>query len=76
VTRKAVHSALPERLEAAVGEVLDAAGVSHVAHGDRDAMAAAEAAAGDGRRARRPVDPPVWLWHADGSWALRADRPL
>jgi hypothetical protein len=42
-----VHSALPERLEAAVAEVLDGAGVGHVAHGDRDTMAAAEAAAGD-----------------------------
>ena len=42
-----VHSALPERLEAAVAEVLDAAGVAHVAHGDRDTMAAAETAAGD-----------------------------
>ena len=23
-----------------------------------------------------PVDPPVWLWRADSSWVLRADRPL
>jgi hypothetical protein len=42
-----VHSALPERLEAAVAEVLDGADIAHVAHGDRDTMAAAEAAAGD-----------------------------
>ena len=45
--RMTVHSALPERLEAAVSEVLDGAGVAHVAHGDRDTMAAAEVAAGD-----------------------------
>jgi hypothetical protein len=42
-----VHSALPERLEAAVAEVLDGAGIAHVAHGDRDTMAAAETAAAD-----------------------------
>jgi hypothetical protein len=40
-----VHSALPPLLEAAVAEVL---GAAHVAHGDRDPMAAAEAAATDG----------------------------
>jgi hypothetical protein len=43
----AVYSALPERLEAAVAEVLVAAGVRHVAHGSRDAMGGAEAAAAD-----------------------------
>jgi hypothetical protein len=42
-----VHSVLPEPLTAAVAEVLDAAGVRHVAHGDRHVMAAADAAAGD-----------------------------
>ena len=42
-----VHSALPERLEAVVDEVLGAAGVAHVAHGDRDTIAAADSAAGD-----------------------------
>jgi hypothetical protein len=42
-----VHSTLPEALEAAVTAVLDGAGVAHVAHGERDTMAAAEAAAGD-----------------------------
>jgi hypothetical protein len=42
-----VHSALPQRLEAAVAEVLDGAGVAHVPHGDRATMTAAEAAAGD-----------------------------
>ena len=40
-----VHSALPPLLEAAVAEEL---GAAHVAHGDRDPMAAAEAAAADG----------------------------
>jgi ABC-type branched-subunit amino acid transport system substrate-binding protein len=40
-----VHSALPALLESAVAEVL---GAAHVAHGDRDPMAAAEAAAADG----------------------------
>ena len=42
-----VHSALPPLLEAAVAEELGAAGIAHVAHGDGDTMAAAEAAAGD-----------------------------
>jgi hypothetical protein len=23
-----------------------------------------------------PIDPPVWLWHADADWTLTADRPL
>ena len=40
-----VHSALPPLLEAAVAEEL---GAVHVAHGDRDPMAAAEAATADG----------------------------
>ena len=43
----AVHSTLPKPLAAAASEVLDAAGVAHVAHGDGDPMAAAMAAAGD-----------------------------
>jgi hypothetical protein len=47
MTWMTVYSALPERLEAVVAEVLEAAGVTHVAHGDRDMMAGAEAAAGD-----------------------------
>jgi hypothetical protein len=42
-----VHSALPEVLERAAAGVLEAAGVAHVAHGDGDPVAAAEAAAGD-----------------------------
>jgi hypothetical protein len=42
-----VHSALPDRLEAAAGEALDAAGIGHVAHGDGDPVAAAEDAAAD-----------------------------
>ena len=42
-----VHSALPPLLEAAVAEELGTAGIAHVAHGDGDTMAAAEAAAGD-----------------------------
>lgn len=42
-----VYSALPARLEAAVTGVLEAAGVTHSAHGDRDWMAGAEAAAAD-----------------------------
>jgi hypothetical protein len=42
-----VHSVLPEPLTAAVAEVLGAAGVPHVAHGDGAVMAAADAAAGD-----------------------------
>jgi hypothetical protein len=43
-----VHSTLPQPLTDAAGEVLDAAGITHVAHGDRHPMVAAEAAAGDG----------------------------
>jgi hypothetical protein len=47
-----VHSALPPLLEAAVADVL---GAAHVAHGDRDPMAAAEAAAADGLALIGPV---------------------
>jgi hypothetical protein len=43
-----VHSVLPELVTAAVAEVLDAAGIEHVAQGDHDVMAAAEVAAHDG----------------------------
>lgn len=42
-----VHSILPDALTAAVDEVLRAAGVPHVAHGEADHIAAAIAAAGD-----------------------------
>jgi len=42
-----IHSTLPEPLTAAAAEVLDAAGFTHVAHGDHDPMKAAEAAASD-----------------------------
>lgn len=42
-----VHSALPDPLTAAAAEVLGAAGITHVAHGD-DPMAGAEAAGSDG----------------------------
>jgi hypothetical protein len=43
----AVHSILPRELTHAVAEVLDGAGIPHVAHGDRDHVAAAIAAVGD-----------------------------
>jgi hypothetical protein len=43
----AVHSILPPALTEAVDEVLRAAGVRHVAHGDGDAVEAAVAAASD-----------------------------
>jgi hypothetical protein len=43
----AVHSILPPLLTGAVDEVLRAAGVTHVAHGDADPVAAATAAASD-----------------------------
>jgi hypothetical protein len=47
-----VHSVLPERLTAAVDEILRAAGVEHAAHGDgAPPLRAAEAAAGDARAA-------------------------
>jgi hypothetical protein len=42
-----VHSILPERLTRAVGEVLAAAGIPHVAHDYADVGAAVEAAASD-----------------------------
>jgi hypothetical protein len=42
-----VHSILPPLLTGAVDEVLRAAGVPHVAHGDADPVAAATAAASD-----------------------------
>jgi hypothetical protein len=44
-----VHSALPERLTAALDGELRAAGIEHAAHGDRDEMRAAETAAADAR---------------------------
>jgi hypothetical protein len=43
----AVHSILPPELTDAVAEVLDGAGIPHVAHGDRDHIAAAVAAVDD-----------------------------
>jgi ABC-type branched-subunit amino acid transport system substrate-binding protein len=42
-----VHSVLPDSLTLAVGEVLAAAGVAHVAHGDDDPIRAAGVAASD-----------------------------
>jgi hypothetical protein len=45
----AVHSILPPALTHAVDEVLSAAGVAHVAHGDADPVGAACAAAADQR---------------------------
>ena len=42
-----VHSVLPERLTEAVDTVLSEAGIEHVAHGDAEPMAAAEAAVAD-----------------------------
>ena len=57
-------------------------GARLVAHGLRsgardgaEVLAAARAAGGFDERGD-PIDPPVWLWRADGGWALRADRPL
>jgi hypothetical protein len=47
----AVHSILPPELTEAVDEVLREAGVEHVAHGDRDPVAAAEKAVEAGARA-------------------------
>jgi hypothetical protein len=43
----AVHSILPLDLTVAVDEVLTAAGIRHVPHGDRDPLSAAETAAAD-----------------------------
>jgi hypothetical protein len=45
----AVHTILPAPLEAAAGEVLAAAGVEHVGHGESDVVGAAERAAADPR---------------------------
>ena len=47
MTAAVVHSALPDALTAAVDSELRAAGVAHVAHGDRDPVASGAAAAGD-----------------------------
>jgi hypothetical protein len=47
VASAVVHSALPDSLAAAVEAVLRGAAVAHVAHGDRDPVAAGVAAAGD-----------------------------
>jgi len=44
-----VHSALPETLTSAASDVFDTAAVAHVAHGDGDAVAAAEAVVDDRR---------------------------
>jgi hypothetical protein len=68
-----VHSALPERLAAAVADVLATAGVAHAPHGDRDTVLRA---AGPFDEHGDPVDPPVWLWRPDREWVLRADRAL
>ena len=48
-----VHSALPETLTSAASDVFDTAAVAHVAHGDGDAVAAAEAVVDDRRAARQ-----------------------
>jgi hypothetical protein len=86
-----VHSALPERLEAAVAEVLAAAGVTR----DDEPGCEEEPAKHRGTVLRMvardtvvaariaahvehgdPVDPPVWLWRADRDRVLRGDRAL
>ncbi len=67
----AVHSILPLDLTAAVDEVLSTAGVAHVAHGDRDPLAAAEIAAAD-PDARAVIGP---FRSADVNEALGATAP-
>jgi hypothetical protein len=67
----AVHSILPPPLTEAVDEVLRAAGVRHVAHGDGDPVAAAVAAASD-PGARAVVGP---FRSADVNEAIAATAP-
>jgi hypothetical protein len=67
----AVHSILPAPLTEAVDEVLRAAGVRHVAHGDADPVAAAGAAAAD-PDARAVIGP---FRSADVAEAVEATAP-
>ena len=67
-----VHSVLPEPMAAAVDEVLRAAGVEHVAHGEGSPMRAAEAAAGD-ERAVALIGP---FRSADVAEAVEATAPV
>jgi hypothetical protein len=67
----AVHTILPPSLTDAVDELLRAAGVGHVAHGDDDPVGAAVAAASD-PRARAVIGP---FRSADVSEALAATAP-
>ncbi len=67
----AVHSILPPDLTAAVDDVLSAAGITHVAHGDGDPVGAAEQAAGD-PQARAVIGP---FRSADVNEALAATAP-
>jgi hypothetical protein len=67
----AVHSILPPLLTGAVDEVLRAAGVTHVAHGDADPVGAATAAASD-PAARAVIGP---FRSADVNEALAATAP-
>ena len=67
----AVHSILPPDLTAAVDDVLSAAGITHVAHGDGDPVGAAETAAGD-PEARAVIGP---FRSADVNEALAATAP-
>ena len=67
----AVHSILPLDLTAAVDEVLGAAGVPHIAHGDDDPVGAAEKAAAD-PQARALIGP---FRSADVNEALAATAP-
>jgi hypothetical protein len=67
----AVHSILPAALTEAVDEVLRAAGVRHVAHGDEDPVGAAANAAGD-PDARAVIGP---FRSADVAEAVEATAP-
>lgn len=67
----AVHSILPPPLTEAVDEVLRAAGVPHVAHGDEDPVGAAARAAGD-PHARAVIGP---FRSADVAEAVEATAP-
>lgn len=67
----AVHSILPPALTEAVDEILRAAGVPHVAHGETDPVAAATAAAAD-PDARAVIGP---FRSADVAEAVEATAP-
>jgi hypothetical protein len=52
------------------------AGLPRAGAADRASLLRALRAAGPFDEHGDPVDAPVWLWRADASWVLQAERPL